>query len=329
MWLFTKHGFFSATMSTYEKGKFNVRSRSKRHLEALIEAHVLIIGNAEIVETTIADYRWRIMMTTGEWARLAEALAREVDYSNFKNECHRPEAGAADIGGELMQIWSIMNRYQGKHDPVGEDGFGLVDLYGGYQVEGYESWNDISREGKEQALVQAASLIDGPDGPDFIEPEPSPFDYSEIERDLQTAGARGVSVRPGEEGLPDCWQRGLAEWVTDPINVEQLSDEIYQVKYATDPLNAGLGDYAPERPRTRTSSAMGRPVEEITIEPPKAALTGEQAKIDALMAKEQAKTPGVPLRDRGPGDKPFKPDFHDQRDPQLGIIGKDGKPRTS
>ena len=290
-------------MSTFKKGEFNVRARSKRHLEALIAAHEETIGQPEIVETVAADYRWRIMLTVSQWHKLAEAIAREVDYSNFKNECHRPGAGADDIGSELMQIWSIMNRYQmRKHQPASEDGFGLADLFG----QPYESEEDA---------------IAGDLWPEYIEDDEEEFDFSELEHDLQTAGSRGVTVRPSLEQLPDDWQERLEEWLVDTVRFDLIGDDAYLVTLERKSLNE-MSDEAPVEIFDEEDSA-GAPAPARS-----SAVTAEQAKIDAILAEERAKTPDGQLHDRGPGDKPFKPDFHDQRDPQLGIIGPDGRPKN-
>lgn len=315
MWIFSKHGFFSCTQSTYKPGQFNVRARSRLHLEALQKAHGRLIASCKIIETKAADYRWRIMMKPATWHKLAAAMAEEVDYSNFKNACHHGQAD--DISSQLLQVWSIMNRFQGHSDG---DGFPGLPLF----------WEDSRSD--------AGPLI--PDDIDLDpEPEPERFDFSEIEHDLQNASGRGILVRPSLEGLPDDWQEQLQAWMVDPLAIEPMGDDAFTISFDT---AADAGD-------TLVSEALGEdPVEVQTTAPTgkddadagrqeveenaddylpqpgsrAAALQTEQAKIDALLADESLKAGGGPLVDRGPGEKPHRPDAHDQRAPDLGVVLK-------
>ena len=89
MWLFTRYGFFSVTVSRQDPYKMQIRARAKEDLERLAEFAATQgwhIGEhfSEIIETPNADYRWRIICVPGQWAAIAEALAADVDYHNFK-----------------------------------------------------------------------------------------------------------------------------------------------------------------------------------------------------------------------------------------------------
>lgn len=91
-----------------------IRARDDRALERLKRIHN---ESAEIIETTTADYRWRILVTP---ERAVEIIAREVqsiDYSNFKNACEFPQDT-----GPLHDVWSIMQGVQYERmDQLGEE----------------------------------------------------------------------------------------------------------------------------------------------------------------------------------------------------------------
>jgi hypothetical protein len=104
MWLFTKHGFYSATRSNTVKGFMQIRARCRGDLENLKREFKL---TGAIIETPQADYRWRIVCRPTTWEMLALKLAQDVDYSNFKNS-----VGDDQHDKPLMAVWSLMNRFQ-------------------------------------------------------------------------------------------------------------------------------------------------------------------------------------------------------------------------
>lgn len=104
MWLFTKHGFYSATRSATNKGFIQIRARCRGDLVNLQERFAL---TGKIIETPEADYRWRILCRPSTWEMLAVKLAADVDYSNFKNS-----VGDDQHDKPLMAVWSLMNRFQ-------------------------------------------------------------------------------------------------------------------------------------------------------------------------------------------------------------------------
>lgn len=112
MWLFTRHGFFSATMSPTKKGHMQLRARTQQDLRKLIVAFPDQLRQSRIIETPKADYRWRIVMTPSKWVVLAMKLAEDIDYGNFKN-------AAAANGIDTTphhQVWSIMAREQWREE---------------------------------------------------------------------------------------------------------------------------------------------------------------------------------------------------------------------
>ena len=104
MWIFTKHGFYSATLSTVKLGHIQVRARTKEALERLKTALPDELGQAKIIETPQADYRWRIVMTPSKWTVCMMKLSEDIDYSNFKNAC----ATAGLDTRAHHRVWSIM-----------------------------------------------------------------------------------------------------------------------------------------------------------------------------------------------------------------------------
>lgn len=97
-------GFFSATRSLERPDMMQIRARCKGDLENL-KAHCKLTG--KILETPMADYRWRIICRPETFTRVATQLAEEIDYSNFKNSI-RPD----QKNKPLFAVWSAMQRFQ-------------------------------------------------------------------------------------------------------------------------------------------------------------------------------------------------------------------------
>jgi len=122
MWIFTKHGFFSAVCARKGNGKHGqpvdpdrimLRARVRSHLEALMKRFPDLLGECEIQEFTGTDYAFRVFVQKLAWMQVAAALAEETDYDNFKSEVarHQGRAGAA-YEHSLHDVWSVMNRLQ-------------------------------------------------------------------------------------------------------------------------------------------------------------------------------------------------------------------------
>lgn len=92
MWIFTKHGMISVVQ---KDDKMHVRSRSEATLEA-------IMPSAHVEHWPRADYPYRVLMTRQRWLRLANRLADEVDYDNFKAACKTIDKTT------LLRVWTIM-----------------------------------------------------------------------------------------------------------------------------------------------------------------------------------------------------------------------------
>ena len=122
MWVFTKHGFYSAVCARQGDGKHGqpvdpdrimVRARVREHLEALKARFPDLLGRCEIREFAGTDYAYRLFVAKSVWSQVLAGLADETDYDNFKSEVarHQGRAGAA-YEHSLHEVWSVMNRLQ-------------------------------------------------------------------------------------------------------------------------------------------------------------------------------------------------------------------------
>ncbi len=122
MWIFTKHGFFSAVCTRQADAKHDqpvdpdrilVRAIVRGHLEALKKRFPDLLGDCEIREFAGTDYAYRVFVPKSAWARVLAGLAEETDYDNFKSQVahHQGPAGAA-YERALHEVWSVMNRLQ-------------------------------------------------------------------------------------------------------------------------------------------------------------------------------------------------------------------------
>lgn len=122
MWIFTKHGFYSAVCARQGDGRRGrpvdrdrvmVRARLRDHLEALQKRFPALLGPCEIQESAGTDYAFRLFAAKAAWTQVMAGLAEETDYDNFKSEVarHQGSAGAA-YEHALHDVWSIMNRLQ-------------------------------------------------------------------------------------------------------------------------------------------------------------------------------------------------------------------------
>ncbi|MEX2168623.1 MAG: hypothetical protein WD851_04905 [Pirellulales bacterium] len=122
MWIFTKHGIFSAVCARQGDGEHGqpvdpdrimVRARVRSHLEALKERFPELFGDCEIQEFTGTDYAYRLFGPKSAWMQMLAGLAEETDYDNFKSKVahHQGRAGVA-YERSLHEVWSVMHRLQ-------------------------------------------------------------------------------------------------------------------------------------------------------------------------------------------------------------------------
>lgn len=122
MWLFTKHGFFSAVCARQGSGKHGqpvdpnrimVRARVRAHLAGLKKQFPHLLGQCGIQEFVGTDYAFRIFVAKSVWSQVLAGLAEETDYDNFKSKVahHQGKAGAA-YERSLHDVWSVMYKLQ-------------------------------------------------------------------------------------------------------------------------------------------------------------------------------------------------------------------------
>ena len=94
MWLFTKHGFFSAVCARQGNGKHGqpvdpsrimVRARVRGHLEALQSRFPDQLGGSEILDSGGTDYAYRAKVPREQVAKAIHDQIMGITYDNFKN----------------------------------------------------------------------------------------------------------------------------------------------------------------------------------------------------------------------------------------------------
>ena len=122
MWLFTKHGFFSAVCARQGNGesgqpvdpdRIMVRARLTEHLENLKQRFPELLGECEIRKFQGSDYACRIFVPKSIWAQVVEQLAQETDYDNFKSKVARHQGPRREAyENALHKVWEVMYRLQ-------------------------------------------------------------------------------------------------------------------------------------------------------------------------------------------------------------------------
>ena len=108
MWLFTPLGFYSVVQHRDDPDTMLVRARVREDLERLRDDH---LPGAEVIEGAGTDYRFRVLVPRAAWEQAAAALARDVDYPNFKSEVARTDGGRARVYGRVWEImWDLQER---------------------------------------------------------------------------------------------------------------------------------------------------------------------------------------------------------------------------
>lgn len=118
MWIFTKYGFYSVVCARIGNGwdkqvdtnRLMVRARLKQHLDNLI-LRFPVLKSCELIETPHNDYRFRLFVEKTVWSEIAEQLAEELDYDNFKDKV-KQHLGDKKYEKCLGRVWSIMYEFQ-------------------------------------------------------------------------------------------------------------------------------------------------------------------------------------------------------------------------
>lgn len=115
MWIMSVYGFFSiasadkpGTLKGIDLDTVMVRARSRGHLENL-RTRFDHLAPYKIVEIANRDYGFRMIMPKEDWVKALDEMAREQEWSNFKDECHK---NRIEVGNEyiscLHRVWSVM-----------------------------------------------------------------------------------------------------------------------------------------------------------------------------------------------------------------------------
>ena len=122
MWIFTKHGFYSAVCARQGDGSHSqpvdpdrimVRARLRPHLEALKDRFSDLLADCDIKEFPGTDYAFRIFVDKSVWSQVLVGLNEEMDYDNFKSKvAHHQGSAGADYEHSLHDVWSVMHRLQ-------------------------------------------------------------------------------------------------------------------------------------------------------------------------------------------------------------------------
>lgn len=115
MWVFSKSGFVSIVK---HRTKYNTMLVRARVYNDLHNFRSLLGAPRDIVEMTDADYRFRMEASATDVCQAMAALARDIDYDNFKSAVH----GEPDRDGAYMDVWSAMAGLQlaGELDDAGD-----------------------------------------------------------------------------------------------------------------------------------------------------------------------------------------------------------------
>ena len=110
MWMMTKFGFFSIVRADPPGVKFMIRARIKDHLMRLKKA-CPELKPFPITESRDNDYKYRIIVPSGQMAIVMGRLWMAVTYRNFKDEVYK-EFGNDEYEMALHDVWTRMVRLQ-------------------------------------------------------------------------------------------------------------------------------------------------------------------------------------------------------------------------
>lgn len=122
MWIFTRHGFFSAVCARagdgrrgqpVDPGRIMVRARLRAHLESLKARFPDLLGECQIEESAGTDYKYRIFLAKSIWTAVLQELGEETNYDNFKSAVARHQGrDGIDYEDSLHDVWSVMYKLQ-------------------------------------------------------------------------------------------------------------------------------------------------------------------------------------------------------------------------
>lgn len=109
MWLFTKKGFFSTVNDWHDENQVLIRARVKEDIDNMVELLKEHAGiHPEVIVTPQNDYLFRVHVPKTAYAKVAQKLIEDMDYSNFKDSVH----GNRKRDAAYMRVWVAMSDLQ-------------------------------------------------------------------------------------------------------------------------------------------------------------------------------------------------------------------------
>ena len=105
MWLFSKHGFFSAVENFNDANLIHVRARFQGDLERLCAAHGV---PSNVKQIPGSDYPFRMDFGRETWGRIVRQEAENIDYTNFKDAVH----DGTKRDRAYMEVWGVLQKYE-------------------------------------------------------------------------------------------------------------------------------------------------------------------------------------------------------------------------
>ena len=99
MWLFTTTGFISAV---YKDDAMQIRARDKESLEEVAKS----VG-CPIIHTPLADYPYRVLTNSDDFAEWVNGQVLSIDYKNFKSEVS--DVRGYEFARPLNKVWDVMH----------------------------------------------------------------------------------------------------------------------------------------------------------------------------------------------------------------------------
>ena len=106
MWLLTPDGFYSIVQKPGE-AELCIRARDAGDLDRLRVRYLPTL--TETLETRGGDYRYRAWVEREALSEGLAAIARDLDYSNFKNEVAKLDPDRAHTYGH---VWAVLGELQ-------------------------------------------------------------------------------------------------------------------------------------------------------------------------------------------------------------------------
>jgi hypothetical protein len=121
MWLFTKHGYFSAVNARqgndsrnlpHDPDRIIIRTRQRSHMDNLVKRFP-ILEQYPIDEDKIGarDYKYLMFVPKTLWADIVRDLAMEMDYPKFKPSIVEFD-GKHEYHQALLDVWQRMYETQ-------------------------------------------------------------------------------------------------------------------------------------------------------------------------------------------------------------------------